>query len=258
MVWSPAITPFRASTRRTDPRASRSDAEGDATADLRRTERDVFDYEALRHVAAYAVVCAPAAFGAGLLDDLLPGRSPPVRVLAALLAGLACAALGGWPRELIGRDRRVVRLRLAVFTLAILLLVLHATVAIETHPTAGAGVEFLVMMAAAIPLAPWPLAAVPFAVIAGDGAWRTLPAPALAVWLLSAAVAAILVMGTRFRARIRLNVRLHSQRERLETLLVDYEHGSSELRWEAGADGMLRMARAAATAASGGRPPRSR
>ena len=53
-----------------------------------------------------------------------------------------CAALGGWPRELIGRDRRVVRLRLAVFTLAILLLVLHATVAIETpsHRRRGRGV----------------------------------------------------------------------------------------------------------------------
>ena len=207
----------------------------------RRDERDVLAYEALRQVTAFTVICMPAAFGSGLLDGLLPGHALPIRLLAALLAALACAVLGGWPVELIGRDRRLVQLRLGLFTLAILLLALHATAAIEARPKASAGAEFLVMMAASVPLAPWLAAAIPFAVVAGYGAFRTLTEPALAMWLVPAAIAAILVISSRFKARVLLNVRLRHQRERLETLLVDYEDGRSELRWTAGADGMLRM-----------------
>lgn len=280
LVWSPAITSFRAAHHRSDAHRSRPGAAGlampgawlgswqDGGHDGERAERAFLAYETLRHVAAFSVVCAPAAFGSGLLDGLLPGHGllaghqVAIRLLAALLAALACAVLGGWPAELIGQGRRLVQVRLALFTLAILLLALYATVAIEAHPDAGSGAEFLVMMAAAIPLAPWPAAAVPFVAVAGYGAFRTLPQPGLALWLLAAAIAAILVIGSRFRSRVRLNVRLRTQRERIETLLVDYEHGSSELRWAAGADGMLRIeatqprshpgaARLASAAASG-------
>ncbi len=247
MVWrplarSPATTWIRAFTRRADPRPGGAGAVDDAMADSQQAERGVVAYEALRHVGAVSVVCAPAAFGAGLLDGLLPGHALPIRLAAALLAGLACAILGGWPAELIGQDRRVVQFRLSLFTVAIILLALHATRVIAAHRSADSGAEFLVMMAASVPLAPWPPAAIPFAAAAGYGAYRTLPQPGLVMWLLPAAFATILVMGTRFRGRVLLNVRLRHQRERLETLLVDYEHGSSELRWEAGADGMLRMA----------------
>ena len=247
MVWRPlarslAITSVRAFFHRSDASASGPGAVHDAMADTRQAERDVLATEALRHVAMVCVLCAPAAFGAGLLDGLLPADTMPSRLLAALLAGLACAVLGGWPVELIGRAPGLVRLRLALFTLAIVLLAVHATVAIGAHRGAGAGAESLAMMAAALPLAPWPPAALPVAAVAGFGALRTLPTSDLAVWLLPAVIVVILMTGARFRVRVLLNGRLRAQRERLETLLVDYEHGRSELRWEAGADGMLRMA----------------
>ncbi len=264
-VWSPAIKSFHPTFRPTPApahragasgvQASHEDAAGETSPGRARDEQDILAYEVLRHIAALSVVGAPAVFASGLLDDLLGTHLVGVRLLAGVVVAVACAVVGGWPAELIGRERRLVQIRLAVFTLAILLLALHATIAIERQPDAASNAEFLLMMFAAIPLAPWPPLALPLAAIAGYGAWQALAAPALVLWLLPAAIAAILVVGLRFRGRVLLSVRLDSQRARLETLLGDYEHGGSELRWEAGSDGILRMAQHGADGTARPAPP---
>lgn len=212
--------------------------------------------ERLRVLAGLAAISGPVVLGNLVFHDLLRLH----RVLGAVLlvvpgcaGALAVWMSSTWFSRLSGDT---VRSQLRIASLGFVTAALASSTFLAatwshagvSSPGARSEIAIAVMFGGAL-LSPAPLAAFPFTCIAGATALaetmaagaRSAFAPSQVAAMLVGVLLWIALSARLFREHVGRHLHAHAHQALTETLLADYEHGSSDWLWEATPAGGFRM-----------------